>query len=62
MTAVSEIDALAARVATEINAVRDEIDDRIPKTADITAIVKITQSAYDELDPPVATTLYIIAD
>jgi hypothetical protein len=34
--------------------------DYIPTTADIAAIVKITQSAYDALSPPNATTLYVV--
>lgn len=34
--------------------------DYVPRSADITKIVKLTQAAYDALSPPVATTLYVI--
>lgn len=32
----------------------------VPRGADISRIVVITQAAYDLLSPPVATTLYVI--
>ena len=36
--------------------------DSKPTGTGITAVVAITQAAYDLLDPPVATTLYVIQD
>lgn len=50
MTLASETNALAARIAEEIVAVRSEI----------TPIVFLTQTAYDALGTPVTGTLYII--
>lgn len=38
----------------------DPVPENIVTSDDITEIVQITQAAYDALDPPVATTLYVI--
>jgi hypothetical protein len=49
-----------AQAAADAAAQAAAIAATIARTADIQAIAKITQAAYDALSPPVATTLYVI--
>ena len=48
------------------NALADAINDLVAfgpvGSSNVSRIVQLTQSAYDALDPPVSTTLYVIVD
>lgn len=52
-------------MAERLNNIENQIEgltqDMNTLTVDVTSIVKITQAAYDALDPKVETTLYLIA-
>lgn len=65
MSNASRITSLATRVATEIKAVRTELDAVAGSVSSgltgFTDIVRLTQSEYDALTPKVATVLYVIA-
>jgi hypothetical protein len=40
--------------------IRNVIDEEVGEVGEITPIVFLTQEEYDELDPPVSGTLYLI--
>ena len=55
MSLSTNVDALAVRLATEVNALRAEI-----AVAGASEFVVVTQADYDALSPPDANTLYVI--
>lgn len=64
MSFVSNIQALATRMATEFNSLRTEAVRNTSQTSftgdAVRQIVKCTQAEYDALSPPDANTLYLI--